>query len=231
MKTVSIALLLTLLILSTLRISADEKADRLLKEVSDTYKATQTLTGNIAIKRQNKGEREITQGTVKLKKPDMAHIEFDASMLIISDGKTVWGWNKKSQRYVSQPVGPQLKGIELLLIGGIELIRVFFEPLDLAQYPLSQATRRYVGKRKLNGQTYQVLEFTMPGPLGKHLFYIGADKLIHRTVSEFQSGRVEASLTQVQINKSLSAATFTFKPPKTAKATDLMHFFSSSGEK
>jgi hypothetical protein len=50
MKAVSITLFLICLIVSTLRTSADEQAERLFMEVSDTYKATQTLTGNFTFR-------------------------------------------------------------------------------------------------------------------------------------------------------------------------------------
>src|SRR4051794_34187568 len=81
---------------------ADQKADALLKQVAAANKAAKTLTADIALSMSGQGQNMQVTGSVKLKKPNYARVEFGKpfNQLVVSDGKSLWRLMKDSNQYM-----------------------------------------------------------------------------------------------------------------------------------
>ncbi|MFT3880614.1 MAG: DUF2092 domain-containing protein [Gemmatales bacterium] len=118
-----------LLVCSAQVVRADDQGDLILKEVAAATKATKTLSADMILTQTTDKGTTTTIGTVKLKKPNFAHIVIDSGKSseysITSDGKTVWLSEKVRKRYqknVAKPDGSGLASFTIIPVG------MFMEP-------------------------------------------------------------------------------------------------------
>ncbi|MCX6258405.1 MAG: outer membrane lipoprotein carrier protein LolA [Bacteroidia bacterium] len=99
MRTLNIliaVLVLPIMLIAQKPVQKDKKADYVLKKVSERYSAYKTLRVEFSLTTENsrQGSREATNGTTWMKgdnyKLDLMDVE------TISDGKTIWSYQKKS---------------------------------------------------------------------------------------------------------------------------------------
>jgi outer membrane lipoprotein-sorting protein len=197
---------------------ADEKADILLKQVTAAEKAVRTLTADAVITHDFGGQKQTKTGTVKLKKPNLARIELSGptGQTIASDGKTVWILDKETNQYFKMPWN---SGVVMGMTGLLP-VAAFFDSDMFGKGKLpASAMRRYMGTKTVAGVPYRVVESRQEPVIMQ--VYIGPDNLIRRSTILFKQGNqtttMQASLTNMRINRPLANAVFAYKPPKTAK--------------
>jgi outer membrane lipoprotein-sorting protein len=157
----------------------------------------------------------------------------------VCDGETRWHLTSTSDgaTYTKYPEKWSLKF--LINQSSVKPLRDYFDP-DQSVFNIREGLDEihYVGKFVWNGNTYDVLEgnrkdYIPPagrsdyyGPdVKKVQFFIGKDKLIHRTITYLHgeqgaSTTEECQLTNIDINPKLSSADFVFHAPTGAKLQD-----------
>jgi len=237
-------------------VHADPHADALLKKVIAHYKAIKsfsaTLSTSAIISLTKAGSTTTVRftETLKLQKPNLAYIVPAATIQVegagaaqampnpitISNGTTLWTFNKAANTYQTAKVDPEGG----LIVLNSNALGVFYQPgvllasdvkllNDLAP---TTASSRIVGVEKVDGLSCQVVEmrlYIIPKPdtqplTRKMRFYIGQDNLVHRivqdsTIPKGGSLHQEETLTDIRINPTLPTSGFTFIPPPGAKNT------------
>jgi outer membrane lipoprotein-sorting protein len=201
---------------------ADARADALLKAVTATTRATQTLRADLSVSQSSLGVTQKLAGTLRLKKPNLARIVLTEpdNATIASDGKTLWILMTADNQYRKMDV--DAKGNDLDFIGSV-LISQFFDPQSLGSFGrLSYARSQYVGQETVGKQTFQVVELTSQKPVAyKIKLYISAQKRVLRLVADYTQDReahhLVASLANVKTDTPLPTASFAYTPPKSAQ--------------
>lgn len=228
---------LTLVILP-LRTSADEKADRLLKDAEKTISSVQSLnveiTGSLRDQRPDRTPLTLFTGTIRLKRPNLARIEFQQvtqkadgtvtgkrSGLIAADGTSVWVYDPQKNEYRKQQVSPT--GDNIPVSGTLIDAPAYMFFHSLLIHTDSPPIDR--GNEKWQGKTYRVIEFQEAAanpaetPQIRQRLYFGPDNRIHHFVNEQLQGKyvAEWTLTYRPTDSAPNAATFAYAPPTGAK--------------
>lgn len=200
---------------------ADDKADALLKEVAAATQAAKTLTAELTLTQSAQGQNMKIAGKVKLKKPNLAHIQMGApvSQTIASDGKTLWMLMTSANQYQKKAV--DAKGSDIDALWAIP-VTMFFDPNSLGFGKLSEARPQYVGEETVAGTAYRVVQVAGEKPFNYTMkLYVGPEKLVTRIALDIKQGdqtaKLSAALANVKVGAPLTNASFAFKPPKTAK--------------
>lgn len=206
----------------TLPARADEQADALLKEVATATKAAKTLSADLTLSQEVKGQPMKMEGKVKLKKPNLARIELGppANQTVVSDGKTLWMYMKSDNQYLKR--NADVNGLNMFAPGAFP-VSMFFNPEftglanNLADYKMRVADKETIG-----GKECQVIEATAEKPISHTIkLYVSPAKLVTRSTIDLKQGqdtiKLTADLSNVQVDQPLTTAAFTFTPPKTAK--------------
>ena len=213
--------------LGTSRVRADEKADDLLKAAEQTTKATRTLAADLSMSEQYiSAGKEVTlkaAGTIKLKKPALARIDFTEGLfakIILWDGKklrTVLP-NAQSQKPTAEAQGKDLDTM------WAAPVRMFFggQPAEIFGQGDKPETA-YLGRRVVNGADYDVVQLRGKAQVAYVMeLYIAPGKPITRIDAEITQGTRKAkwniALNNVQMNSELADAAFIYPPPAVAKA-------------
>lgn len=202
---------------------ADEKSDALLKEVETATKSVKTLTADLSMSQgvtaaDGKDQKMKMAATLKLKKPNMARIEFSeggVAKTIASDGKNVYVLMQGNQ-YQKMKADAQGKNIDTLWAAPVSM---FFS----GQFSLFSSTTKsettYAGKQTVDGIEYDVVQLSGAKPFvytGK--LYIAPSKLATRLDLEIKQGeqsvKLDAVLKNIKMNAPLTDAVFAYVPPK-----------------
>lgn len=210
--------------LNTHAARADEKADKLLKEVISAYKGLQTLTAEFSIRQQLPGipASEMT-GTVKAKKPNLFAIDSSGTFpaLMTSDGKMVLVLLKLQKAYSQLPVSGQSMN---MTTSTVVPLTFFFNPEKLT---LPDTPTAYIGQETWNDTLCDVVEQkTQQEKVSTVMrYYITPAKLVARVkIQVDQMGRkidIDAVLTKVQLDTPLAATEFPTLPPKDAHLLEI----------
>lgn len=206
---------------------ADQKADALLRQVAAKTKATKTLSADLQMTMRpptGQGQTVKSAGSVRLMKPNYARITLTGGPLaqtIASDGKSLYLLNPGNQ-YQKRDADPQGRNISALWALPIAY---FFNPtLDsFAPFGRDPDTKvRYAGRQTVGGAAMDLVALTGDKPMPHTItLFIGPDKLFHRVRVDLKQGsetaRYEAAFTNLRAGKPLTAASFAYTPPKTAK--------------
>lgn len=204
--------------------AADEQAEKLLGEVKAATAAIQTLTATIETKRSFRGQETVTTTAIKLKRPNLMLVETSAGTVTSSDGKSLINLlsNKQFLKSEVDAAGTRLAAPAPL--------HGFFHH-DRLVGPAYLA--KHAGAQRVGDHEYQVLEIVRNPDAPKTAaipitpvttrLYIGADRLIHRVVSEIdlkENGisKSESTLRELKVNAPLDVEVFAYKLPADAKA-------------
>jgi outer membrane lipoprotein-sorting protein len=195
------------------------KAEALLDETREATKQLQSLRADVE---GSLGSDHFT-GTVVLKRPNLARIEFNGSkglepVLIVSDGTSLQTYFPADNQYVQTTPGENGENVQAFII---EQVDDFFRPERIGEGNVAN----YVREESVAGVTYEVVTNQLPGiPRQDVRYYISkADKLIHRIVITDDSGKGETStiLTNVQTNASEDELAFKWTAPPSAAPVQL----------
>jgi outer membrane lipoprotein-sorting protein len=197
---------------------AQGDADRLLREMRAAYGRLQSLTADLTLTRRHGGETIRLQGTVKLRKPNLARVELSGpfSRTIVSDGKTRWTWFSEVNRYRKEAIHPRrASDIQVLWARPVSL---FFDPERLSFNFQARVRPRLLGTRTLDGTAYRVIEIASDELCKETVrYFIGPDRLVHRMEAELkaegQQVQVAARLSNLHLNPPLGDPEFAYAPP------------------
>ena len=197
---------------------ADEKADALLKKVSQRAHSIQSLTADvttsIVFHRGRQGMREMGKGRLKFESPNLYRVTFEppSNQTIISDGDTRYILLPHNQ-YVQAPAGQD----------PLDMLPMDLVPPSIDLAALSDVQFRYLGTTHLDNITYRILEkHTVQQSIETTAkYYVAPNNLVTRSVitSTMGSNSMLATtvFTDIRINPPLTVAEFQYTPPKTAR--------------
>lgn len=207
--------------LTAMPVRADQEAEALLKEVAAANKAAQTLTADVVMNMTGQGQNMQITGKVKLKKPNLARVEFGKpfEQTVVSDGKTLWRVMKSSNQYLKEKADPQGANIDGLWAAPITM---FFNPKNIGISSLVGTKTRLLAPETIGGKSYKVIEVASEKPIPyTSKLYVGANKLVHRVAMDIKQGTMTshyiAVLNNLQVGMPLAKTAFAYAPPRTAK--------------
>ena len=210
-------------------VRADEQADALLKEVAAAARSTKTLAASLEVSWKTPGQPlRKSAGTVRLMKPNYARVsvggEYELDTLA-SDGRTVFTLPDPT-RYTKEAADSRGENVNSPW-WALPVRHFFTQSVNpFGPQPDLTAKTRYVGDESVEGETFRVVEVSGEKPMPYVAkFYVGVDKLIRHSVVSFGRGEGAASfwakLRDVRTNQAMSAASFRYAPPASARPDDL----------
>jgi outer membrane lipoprotein-sorting protein len=178
-----------------------QDADQLLKNVKERFEGIKDFSAEI----RQEGSNQVFNGKLYYKQTDKFRLELK-DMIIVSDGSTVWNFNKKDNRLVIDEVD------------------------NAASFPFSfeKILNEYAPKSNLSSSidgNLRVLSFT-PKP-GTNLnfssarLWINKDNLVKRISVNNGSESITLRLTEYKLNQDQPDSRFTFKAPEGSRVIDL----------
>jgi len=213
---------------------ADQKADALLRQVAATTKATKTMSADLEMTAQLPGENRPlmkSSGTATLMKPNYARIvlkEGPFAQTIASTGTTAFTLQQNQYRKSEA----RANGANISVLWAVPISYFFTQspnPFGSAAALPAGATTRYVGTEVIGGKRHEVVEVNVEKPTAYTLkMYVGPDKRLARSVITMKQGdqtaTYSATLANIRVNQPMTAASFAYEPPKTAKAYEPPNF-------
>ena len=226
-----LALMLSMGLIISRPAQADQKADKLLEDVKSVLKNAQSFSAQATINTVSGKNSNKQVMIIKMQKPDKA-VEITTGKYssgeslddsLYADGKNLWVYDKAVNEYIKQPLIAGL--LMLTMTEDISLLFFNSEALSADAPGVSSFTTNYLGTKKVEGVTCQVIEVAITQSLSsKRVYYIGPDKMLRRVTytSKTPDGLTLSSdtlIAQIKLNPTLSAADFAFTPPPGAKQT------------
>ena len=174
------------------------------------------MQGELEIAIKNGSSTGKMQASLRLMKPNYAHVRMTGmgGQLVVSDGKTVFRVEESQKQYEKSPADPA--GVKLF-IGSDEVtdpIAAFFFAAKLA----SGGKHRYAGARKVNGKTYQVVQFTAREAPRQRILFFGASGLLEgmelKDTENGQTQTVSFWFKNLQLNAPMKPEQFAYAPPE-----------------
>lgn len=191
---------------------AQQSSSQVLKNLQNKYKTINTLSADFVQTGTLSGEKKLSTATGKLyfQKDDKYRIEF-RNLEFISDGNTVWSYNKKNKKVIINDVNNNDAS-------SFSLKALLFD------YP-SNSTVEQLPSEAVNGTKCDVIRLNSKG--GRQNFKsvkIWSDEMsiIRKAEITDKSGAVYAfELSNVKVNPSLNSGMFSFETPKGSEVIDL----------
>ena len=194
---------LILLLILTASACGQNSGKDLLSVVQNKYKSLKDLTADF---KQSLNEKSNLLGKIQYAKGNKLRVELKNST-IISDGTTLWNYNKSQKKVVISRVSPDDPS--------------FFSPDKfLFGYP----SKSVVSMEKEEGQEILVLIPMTESNLDfkKAKIWVNHDNLMTRILVENLSGAfMDFHLSDYKLNQSLPDSKFTFSPPEGTNIIDL----------
>jgi outer membrane lipoprotein-sorting protein len=201
---------------------ADEASEALLKKVATATKSIQTLSADLELSQNvqtgdGKKHDQKLQGTVKLKRPNLARISVgqgsDSMQEVASNGTDLY--QVFGNQYIKRTPGANGQNIQAMWAFQVNM---FFNPNQL---PLGDSNSKFLGKETVGGVDYQVIELTPKAMQEEKVkLYVSPDNLIVQAVlsadSANQKVKLSATLRNIKRNITLDSAAFAYTPPKSA---------------
>ena len=183
-------------------------ADEIAKTMEEKYDSINDMSCKMVMTMNVQGNSETVSYDYKYKKPNKYYMDCDNST-IVSDGKTMYVYDKKQNTYMKMDAPPQQRGD----YGA--LIKNMFDLYDI----------EYVGDEKVSGIDCYVLKLTPKNKTGSMAVNMGAlkmwvDKEFWQPLKIEMKGDGFSSIIEyqnVKYNAGLSDDVFKFTPPKDAK--------------
>ncbi len=194
--------ILLCLLLISVGAKAQNGADKMLKALQDKFKSIENIS---AVFVQTGNGKVNLSGKFFYDKDNKMRLEFK-NLLIVTDGKTSWSYNKRENKVIISS----------------------YNPNDPSYFSLRQIIDVYPSKCNVtseedNGKDVLVLTPNKPGlNFSKAKIWIDSENLISKVLLTEQSGLpVQVDFSNYKVNVKLSRSTFTFTPPKGSKVIDL----------
>jgi len=187
--------------------SADPKGDAVLKKSRAALAKVKSLEADLEL---SIGKDESLQGSFAGLRPNMGRVvlkgEAFGERITVSDGKNTFSVQPSEKHY--QKV-PSADSRVLAVLPG--------SPIDAFYRPeaLGEGSNKYLGTRKVGGETYDVVEITPKGFPGKQRLFIspaGIPEGLEATMSA-PGNELKFWLKNVRLNPPLAAARFAYTPP------------------
>jgi len=183
-------------------------ADEIAKKMEEKYDSINDMSCKMVMTVNVQGNSETVSYDYKYKKPNKYYMECDDS-IVVSDGKTMYVYDKKQNTYIEMDAPPQQKG------DYGTLIKNMFDLYDI----------EYVGDEKVSGMDCYVLKLTPKNKTGSMVVNAGTlkmwvDKEYWQPLKIEMKGDGFSSTIEyqnVKYNTGLSDDVFKFTPPKGAK--------------
>lgn len=205
-----------------------------MRQVSAATQRTRSLCATLTVRMQiGNGRMDVKSGRLFLQKPNRAHIdvplEFGAVYATVnSDGRRLWertigngrSDGSREDAYRSVPADAYGKNINFYFALPVAFFFNPAAPLTTMFAVDKRADIHYVGRKKLNNVTYDVIEQAVlqPTPYTVRL-YISPEKLLSRVETDMPTSidmprhqYFEADLSNVTINRSIAEQAFAFTP-------------------
>jgi outer membrane lipoprotein-sorting protein len=199
---------------------ADRAGDALLQKCVDAETKAQAIDANFTHQFKENGVLRTQTGTLRLKKPNLAHIvvvsakkETTGNVIINSDGKNFTTYSQSDNDYSQEP--SDMAGGNVGRNNIIETA-LFFNPDLLNRWRSLANGVKVVGAVSVGNTTCQVLRFDGIPDLTLKL-YIGPDGLLRGANKVFKGDRDETHLVDVKATVKLTPAAFRWQPPHGAK--------------
>ena len=192
-----------ILLFSLTTLFAQDKAGQLLKAVQDKFDTIENLSADI---KQSIGGKESLSGKIFYKDENKFYIELK-NLNIISNGSTVWNFNKKENKVIINE----------------------FDDSDPSALSINKIIREYPDESNIayqsdNGKDVLVIT-PKPGSdinFDKAKLWINKDKLVEKiNIERTASGNMMIELLNYKLNQNLSDTKFTFTPPEGSTVIDL----------
>lgn len=200
-----------LFLLFTFSLSFAQGNENALAELQKKFKSINDFKANFSQNSSfaNQTKSSSLKGNFFYKKDNKFRIEFKNSVLI-SDGSTLWNFNKKENK---------------VYINNLENEYSFFSLKNIILVYPEKSNVRFLGNESLNGMSYKVVQITPKD--GSSNFetikiwfndtnFIGKVELIDSEGSKHQF-----ELAGVKINQKIPAGMFDFTPPEGSEVIDL----------
>ena len=199
---------------------ADDKAETLLAKARLAYKSAKSLSADIHIVMMQGSQIDTGSGSFRLRKPNLVHIEVDASQKItlMSDGKSAY--QLTGNQYVKIGVDDCLA--QASSMGGVACGMFFGNDANSFVRISNSGVRQYAGKRVVEGIKYDVVTITnsKPRPSTLKLFF-QPDGLLGRSVAQVRINGRDVTHTvewrREKINSNSAAQSFAIALPRGSK--------------
>ncbi len=188
-----------LLFLSSLLVA--QTAGELISAVQNKFKSVDNFSAKIV---QTKFDGKIFKGKFYYGKGNKYRIEFK-NMVIVSDGKTVWNYNKKINRVV------------------ITNLEDNPDAFSFEKFVFDFPGKCKTGLVTKSGDTFvEFIPETDDLGFERAVVRITSDSLIDKVqISDYSGNQFNIELKNIKINQSIPKTKFTFKPKKGMKIVDL----------
>lgn len=181
---------------------AQENAKAVLKNIQDKYSSINDLSAELV---QTVNQKVNLKGKVFYKKEDYLRFEFD-NVLIISDGKSSWNYNKKQNKVIITDY--ENEGSKILSIRHI-----------IYDYPKECELSTYESEGKI---ILELIPQTDTFNFNSIELTLDSDYLINKVlVDDPATGTIQLNLTNYQLNKNLPDSYFQFTAPEGSQILDL----------
>jgi outer membrane lipoprotein-sorting protein len=207
---------------------SDRQAGAVLQRSAAVYKKAIALQASLTGTMSAGGQNQTFEMQVRLKKPNLLRVEMGEPqpMEVVSDGANMWALMKSRDQYTKSPADPTGRRL-----APFPMISVFYarsvDELKATLFEDARTSVRYVGKKTVDGRTYDVLEATrsMRGTgTSKTTVHVAPNGLAERVSVASKFGDQQQTMTMVlknvKLDPPLTAADFKFNPPQTARLMD-----------
>lgn len=191
-------------LLFVINLCAQDDAEKQLKALQSKFNSINDLSADV--NQQSAGKSNLS-GNIIFKKENKIRLEL-GNLLLISDGKTSWNYNKKENKVIISNYDSEESSI----------------------YSINYLIYEYPGecnlslKKENEMNVLSLIPKTKKTGLGKVELWIDKDNLVKRiNVTESNSGNYQISFSNYKLNKNVPDSRFSFTPPNGSTVIDLTY--------
>jgi chaperone LolA len=172
----------------------------LLGKVQDKFNSAATIVADIS---QNSGN-SVLKGKIFLKKENKLRLEFK-NITIISDGSTIWNYNKKENKVIINNFDENAPSA----FSFNKIINQYPEMSDVS-YADGKKDVLLIKPDKDSGLNFQSVRL-----------WVNNDNLVEKVRIEQGGNPMEISVSNYSLNQEIADSRFTFTPPQDSQIIDL----------
>ncbi|MGE5353804.1 MAG: outer membrane lipoprotein chaperone LolA [Acidobacteriota bacterium] len=186
--------------------------NQVLKNLQNKFKSINTLSADFVQTGTLSQEKQLSsaKGRLYFQKDNKYKIEF-RNLEFISDGKTIWSYNKKNKKVIINDVNSNDAS-------SFSLKQLLFD------YP-SNSQVESLPQETVNGTRCDVIRLTSKGGRGNFKsvrIWSDENSMVRKAEITDKSGAVYAfELSNIKVNPTLNSGMFTFETPKGSEVIDL----------
>ena len=184
-----------------LSLNAQDNSSQLLKSIQNKFKTINDLTVDVV---QKPGGKEVLPGKLSYKKENRFHLDLKNN-LIVSDGSSIWNYNKKENKVIINTVD--------------ETDPSYFSFNSIVYAYPSQC---YISSEKDGEVLVFIPKENLDLNFSKAKLWINKEKLVSKIILESAgTGETEVSFSNYKLNQNLADSKFKFTPPEGSTIIDL----------